>query len=544
MIKFSKIRNGLLSAALLITTAINAPALANSSPTLPELSPRQIAGDVRIITHPQSGQQDYILPSFDPFEDDPTLAGTAQLRTANNTVTIDGHNIRGGAVLDLIFYYNTNSADPYENRGYGDAVFLSGDYADVTLRDSRILECSEDIQDVVYYHEDYYAPSFHSSLYRPYRHYSGFNGFGSLAYGGFNSFGVIGGSLLGRSFIGNRGFSTRANTLRRNINRNRRADERLRDTRRRELEERLSDTNERRRDARERVRDNRNDSRPRRRNNDRIRNNDRREDRRPRRRLTEEQRAAVISRNSDSTVASNNNTTNRRRNIRPNRGSQGVVSGRNSLRSDRRSGREVRLTNASTTRTSPKPSSSKQVSQRKSSSKKTQNRSQNRPQNSSGKQSRTTRNSQSRNKSGSRNNSRNFRNRSNLRGARIMALGPMASLFGRSNIRKISTQCAREEILSLHIPQNRIDAARYDGLTVVVIDRTGHERPVYIPPNYIEGFRQASSQINRTQGYPAPIAPEPYQPNPNHEQAPCPVGTTPQSDGTCLSTPAYSGYPQ
>ena len=246
---FSKIRIGLLSAALLMTTAVNAPALANTSPTLPELSPRQIAGDVRVITHPQSGQQDYILPSFDPFEDDPTLAGTAQLRTANNTVTIDGHNIRGGAVLDLTFYYNTNSPDPYDNRGYGDAAFLSGDYAAVTVRDSRILECSEDIQDVVYYHEDYYAPSFHSNLYRPYRHYSGFSGFGSRAYGGFSSFGYTGGSLLGRSFIGNRGFATRANTLRRDINRNRRADDRLRDTRRRELEERLSDTNQRRRDC-------------------------------------------------------------------------------------------------------------------------------------------------------------------------------------------------------------------------------------------------------------------------------------------------------
>ena len=152
---FLRIRAGLLSSSLLITTTLSSPILANSSLPLTEISPRQIAGDVRIITHPQSGQQDYILPSFDPFEDDPTLAGTAQLRTANNTVTIDGHNIRGGAVLDLTFYYNTNSPDPYDNRGYGDAAFLSGDYAAVTVRDSRILECSEDIQDVVYYHEDY-----------------------------------------------------------------------------------------------------------------------------------------------------------------------------------------------------------------------------------------------------------------------------------------------------------------------------------------------------------------------------------------------------
>ena len=127
----------------------------------------------------------------------------------------------------------------------------------------------------------------------------------------------------------------------------------------------------------------------------------------------------------------------------------------------------------------------------------------------------------------------------------------MASFFGHRNVRKVSTQCAREEILSLHIPHERLEAARFDGLTVVVLDRTGHERPVYIPPNYIEGFRQATSKVttgrphetSRPRGYPTPAAPEPYQPNPNREQAPCPVGTTPQNDGTCLSTPVYSGYP-
>jgi len=449
-----------------MTTAINAPALANSSLTLPELSPRQIAQDVRIITHPQTGQLDYILPSFDPFENDPTLAGTAQLRSANNTVTIDGHSVRGGAILDLTFYYNTNTSDPYDTRGYGDAAFLSGDYADVTLQDSRILECSQDIQDVVYYHEDYYAPSFHSNLYRPYRHYSGFNGFGSRAFGGFNSFGIIGGSLLGRSFIGNRGFNARANTIRRDIIRNRRINERRSD-----LEDRLRDGNERRnrRDAGDRVRDNnrpdgrrtdnrnrdnRDDARPRRRNNDRIRNNERREERR--RRLTDEQRRAFTSRNADSTVANNNITSSRRRIVRPNRGSQGVVSARNSLRSNRRADREVRLTNAATARTSPKQSTNKQVSQRKSSPKTTQNRSQSRQQNNSGKQSRTTRNSQSRSKSQSRNKSKNFQSRSNLRGARIIALGPMASLFGRSNVRQVSTQCAREEILSLHFISRQI----------------------------------------------------------------------------------------
>jgi len=53
-----------------------------------------------------------------------------------------------GALLDMTFYYNSASNDPYDTRGYNDAVYLSGEYAPVTLRDNRILECNEQVQDV------------------------------------------------------------------------------------------------------------------------------------------------------------------------------------------------------------------------------------------------------------------------------------------------------------------------------------------------------------------------------------------------------------
>jgi len=304
MIIYSRIRVGLLSTALLLTTAMAAPSFAES-PSLPELSPRQIASDIKITQNPQTGIREYAAQSFDPFEDDHDLAGTASLRSAHNVVTIDGARVRGGAILDLGFYYTSGSSDPYDNRGYGDAVFLSGDYAAVTQRDNRILECSQEMQDVVYYHQDYYAPSFHRNLYRPYRHYSGFNSFGRFGYGGYSSFGYSGG-LAGRGFFGQSSRGHRRgirrlrhglrNGVRRDDARGRRADDRRR-------RDNSDDETPRTRDGdRDRVRDRNRDrvidgNRGRNRD-DRIRdrNRDRLRDGRTRRRLTETERRATMTR--------------------------------------------------------------------------------------------------------------------------------------------------------------------------------------------------------------------------------------------------------
>ena len=175
MIYFSHIRAGLISTALLMTTALASPALAE---TLPEISPRQIASDVEVSYNPQTGAKEYVAPSFDPFEEDRSMAGTASLRSVSSGTTIDGQSVRGGALLDMTFYYNSASNDSYDTRGYEEAVYLSGEYAPVTLRDNRILECNEQVQDVVYYHEDYYRPSLYVNLFRPYRHYRGHYGYG------------------------------------------------------------------------------------------------------------------------------------------------------------------------------------------------------------------------------------------------------------------------------------------------------------------------------------------------------------------------------
>ena len=120
---------------------------------------------------------------------------------------------------------------------------------------------------------------------------------------------------------------------------------------------------------------------------------------------------------------------------------------------------------------------------------------------------------------------------------------PMASAWSRNAVRNVDVQCAREELLTVHISQERLDAARFDGLTVFVLDRAGHELPIYVPPNYIEGFRQAAgSQITSSLPYEQPRSSAPVTRGPayqeprsyGYEEAPCPAGTAKQADGTCL----------
>lgn len=75
----------------------------------------------------------------------------------------------------------------------------------------------------------------------------------------------------------------------------------------------------------------------------------------------------------------------------------------------------------------------------------------------------------------------------------------------------------KEERVTLHIPAERLEAARFDGLSLVLLDKDGGDIPVYIPPNYIAGFIQANPYLQAElspygvsygNGVPAPIAPQ------------------------------------
>lgn len=512
MKKISSIRASLFSGALLLTTALTAPAF---SAALPELSPRQIASDVKMSYNPQTGQRDFVAPTFDPFEDDRELAGTAQLRSVGQAVSINGQTVHGGAMLDLSFYYNSGSADPYDNRGYEEAVYLSGEYAPVTRREANVLECSEEIREVVYYHEDYYAPSFHLNLFRPYRHYSGFNSFGRRVYGGYSPYaysgGYYGGERLGRRIFGGQ----------RNRVRNR-------DGRR----------SDRQRDNEERSRADNQDS------NDRARNEETRS------LIPERQRGLAIGRRTDAYRARRRGQNARNIGMSPRVGSRmnRRLENAEPLRPQRATSQPRIRTEAAPQVPAPKAPAPTRAAPPRAILRQSTER-QSTPRRSSPRADRPNRD-RIRNEVRS---SRGIKSRNSPRlgGKRIMALSPMASFFGRGG-RQIASQCAREEKLSLHIPQARLDAARFDGLTVLVLDRSGQELPVFIPPNYIEGFRQASaaSQVTRPSYVPSsPTYTPPTYSVPGYsapQTAPCPNGTTPQTDGTCLtngSSGSSLGYP-
>ena len=116
----------------------------------------------------------------------------------------------------------------------------------------------------------------------------------------------------------------------------------------------------------------------------------------------------------------------------------------------------------------------------------------------------------------------------------------------RSVVSSTSVDCAREDKLRIFIPNARLDAARFDGLTLIALDAQGGETPIYLPPNYIEGFRMAATGRVRAQGYQPDLQNTTPQygtplPRASIESAPCPGGTTKQADGTCLQV-STSGY--
>jgi len=123
---------------------------------------------------------------------------------------------------------------------------------------------------------------------------------------------------------------------------------------------------------------------------------------------------------------------------------------------------------------------------------------------------------------------------------------PDGGYGGRSVVSSRSVDCAREDKLRVFIPNERLDAARFDGLTLIAFDAQGGEAPIYLPPNYIEGYRLAASGQVRPQGIssaPQYAAPPVSLPPQTIEAAPCPAGTTKQANGTCLQVGGTFGYP-
>ncbi len=482
--------------ALFLNTALASGALAQS---LPEIAPETIARDVDRRYDNQTGQIEYIAGSFDPFEANDTLAGSALLRSAGNIVTIDGAAASGGAYLDVALMYTSNSPDAYDARGFETALYLSGQSAGIVRYDRDTLDCSRNSKSVTYDDSYYRGASYGyiAGLYRIFPRYRGHRHFGYNR--GFSRHGNYrywprGVNRDARRFIRDRDRDRdrdRADHTRSDRDRSDNRDNRNRDARNRDQRRDRDNLNaeERGRDrdrAREHIRDRNPDN-----NTPRTRGPRRGDDvsvRTPRRDRTP---------NTDRVARDNNESRSRRlreteREVRPNNRARlpdaeappRRVTGEPRAETPRvRTPRErtpradrprtqtpqTRPPRTDTPRAAPRPERARPAERRA-------------PAPTRERQSRVNHKVDQVFKG---------KNPREPRGNKHRNFYPMVGASARTDV-FVSYRCVKEEKLTIHIPQDRLDAARFDGLTVLLVDNQGAEIPVFIPPNYIEGFRLAA----------------------------------------------------
>jgi|GEM_PF-1129629 len=595
----------------------SAPTMVAAAPGLPSVPAEQIARDVMSEFNPRTGARELIGAPFDPFEEDPSLAGSVRLRSADGGVSIDGQPLPDGAIVEMDFYYNSPSNDPFGGRNYSDASFVNGELAPVVSRDTRVLECSTRVENVVYNHAAYYDRRYSSGIYRPHRHYTGHSGFG---FGfGSNYFGPGYRSYNNRVYYGNnrsygynRNRRTRSHRPRtgrydRDGDRNRegrrdRDDDRNRDVRRDRDDDRNREGRRNRDDRRVESRDDRGQTR---------RSNSRRlTDRDIDERLSRigsyglGRNRATVDRDANGFAASRAGNPSQRSRIRAatprtqpatsqstQPGTQGTQTQRtrtqrtrpqrSRIRAQRSQierapnetsqrepsvNRQTRSRNSNSqrseiTRAEPRRPEARRTETRRTQPARAETR-QAQPKRKATKRAKTpraeTKRSQPKRSSKTRStprrrtstggSKRRVENRSNLK----KNFFPNDGYGGRTVMSSKSVDCAREDKLRIFIPNARLDAARFDGLTLIALDAQGGETPIYLPPNYIEGFRMAatgrvsaqSAQPQTQYTTPQYRAPEfqRHTPRPSIEAAPCPSGTTKQTDGTCLQAGSV-GYP-
>lgn len=519
-----------------LTYQTGAPTMVAAAPGLPSISAEQIARDVTTEFNPRTGARELIAAPFDPFEEDPSLAGSLRLRSADGAVALDGRPLREGAIVEMDFYYNSPSDDPYGGRNYGDVSFVNGELAPVVLRDTRVLECSTRVENVVYNHLSYYDRGHSAGIYRPYRHYAGHSGFG---FGFGNSyFGPGYGSFLDRGYYGNNRSYGRHGSRRLGNDRTR--------TTRRILDRNRDGGRDGRRDDRRDDRNNLDGSRgdvrtgtstPRRTNSRRLTDRD-----------IDERLSRVQS------YGTGRSRSEVRRNARGTASPQRA--GNPSQRSLIRAASPAPQQPVSQSRSEPRQAAPVRSEPRRAEPRRVEPR-RAEPRRAEPRRSEPTRPSNARSSSRPKKAATPRRrispngNKNRINSNRIKKnFFPNDGYGGRSVVSSRSVDCAREDKLRVFIPNDRLDAARFDGLTLIALDSQGGETPIYLPPNYIEGFRMAATGRVRAQGvqsqpqYTSPQynAPQYTQPQNRIEAAPCPSGTTKQADGTCLQVGAV-GYP-
>lgn len=532
-------------ATLCLSASLIVPASAAEITFLPDIPAEQIAADTARSYDSRTGVSIATAPTFDPFEQDETVAGTAALRTGPSETTIDGARVVGGAYLDLKMIYTSPSDDPYDLRGYERAFYVSGDPVARTKQDVQTLDCASNTTEVVYqddYYDRYDSYGYLAGLYMLLPRYRGHRGYWSgrsrhrpfsgwsgwrkrAGYGGYDSrYGYDSGSGgydsgygygYGYSGRGTRGYNggrgdgrgTRGNSGSGNNSGN--GAENGGGTRRENARTRHSGANaviggsrENRSYQRQRgvvygdpLSNGRRDAQPEGRNTrtNRDRGRDRARDRLNERRGSARDRdsrpeVGIRARGRGSNPLSNTTRQPISRTGRP--AIRETVSGSN--RRTNPAGSPPRpVTRSAPTISAPAP---RIQAPRIRESRPQNNRAQSRKTNVKPVSKPRPQRRESRKLD--RAVDRSFKNINRARRGKQMEFFPMQAGFNRVSSSVVTTnyRCVREETVTLHIPQERLDAARFDGLTLVVVDNNDRDVPVYLPPNYIEGFRQAAGR--------------------------------------------------
>ncbi len=532
----------------------------SASQSLPGLTPQQIAADVEARFDPLTGRTEYIAQNFDPFESDNSIAGSALLRSASTGISRDGANIAGGAYLDVSVMYSSASRDPYDAKGLEHAVFMNGEPVNVMSYDVQTLDCARDITRITYdsgyYRGDNYG--YVGGIYRHFPRYRGHDHYYSyrdrIRYGSWRG--------LRHNYYGYNGyFNDRYYADRRSRHRDRdrhydrdrhdgNDDRVVRDDRRdgdvrsgpvlrtptplgvvtsRNViradmlgDTRLSVTPPSRvdpslpikkgpvirrmvpiKDVAGRPAATRTPSRvPITRSRDA--------------RVTSSQsspirsapvRSAPVRRTrSRSPIISHDQQNDRRLEVTPSRNT-GPTCRRNSVRSALRAEprqqsrpvvnaptRNITTQNV-TNRSEPRRAEPRRTETRRKEPK--------RPD-----KTRASRNNSSESNRSNRSRSNNNRSRAmTARKSRSVnqafkskkSIRPAMKYYPAGHTETyVDQRCVKEERLSLHIPADRLHAARFDGLSIAILDWEGGDIPVYIPPNYIEGFTRANPYLQRS----------------------------------------------
>lgn len=472
----------------------------------PDIPPEQVAADTTSVLI--DGRSLLAAPSFDPFESFEAFAGRANLREAippsqgGEVDRLTGEPIRvPGVVLDVAAIYTGASDDPLDLRGFERAVFPSGEPVRSVRYNSRVLECSSRVTDVVY-RDDYYRGVTHGligGVLMAYPRYRGHRRFGF-------DYGRVYGRHFGGGRFGSRGIGGRFGGYRNGYRDGRRDGSRFEGReRRREADRRGRGIGERGGGGIIRVDDSRveggrledgrigggrqdrrgaNGGRAAGRADGRAETGARRGRTDPgvRALVTRERRDEFVrgarERRSQTGSASSGD--------RPRRAASGP-------RADSRDGwvytpRQPRFTNERPER-SPRRAAPSRGEPKRSESRRSESR-RSEPRRSESRRSQTRRSEPRRIQRSdvSRATDRAF-SRGNSKIRRQHDYYPV----GTTVERRVDGSCAKEEQLALFIPAERLDAARFDGLTVVLLGRDGSELPVFVPPNYVQGVRLALS---------------------------------------------------